>query len=102
MTRRQTQLPLKDAVAHLLKEHSISQRTLARELDISQGWLSRALSGDRPFPPELFERLARLLDVEPNHFIEYRRASLIQAIDRDPALLDRLYRQLPSKALHRR
>lgn len=95
MARKQTQLPLNDEVARLLAERSISQRTLANELGVSQGWLSRALRGERPFPPELIEATAKLLGVQPSHFIEYRRAAVIRAIDEDPTLLDRMYRQVP-------
>jgi len=95
MARRWNQLPFKDEVARLLAERSISQRALARELGVNQGWLSHALNGDRPFPPELIQRMASLLGVEPSHFVEYRRAILIQAVEQDTKLLDRLYRLIP-------
>jgi transcriptional regulator with XRE-family HTH domain len=74
----------------------MSQRDLARELDVSQGWLSRALSGKRPLSSELLEQVARVLAVKPDHFIEYRRAASIQALKDDPVLVDQVFDQLRS------
>jgi hypothetical protein len=38
--------------------------------------------------------LAKALDVEPEHFREYRLRMITERLEAMPALIDRLYRQL--------
>jgi uncharacterized protein (TIGR02147 family) len=45
-----------------------SMRSLARRLEISPSFLSRALNGKKAMPPDLQEKLVAALDVEPELF----------------------------------
>ena len=48
---------------------------------------------DDPFG-ETLERLAAALDVEPEHFREYRIRVITERLEQMPDLVDRLYRRL--------
>jgi transcriptional regulator with XRE-family HTH domain len=65
-------------------------------IDVNPSHLSRALRGaDRARPSvDLIRRVTRALDLPPGYFPEVREAALIEALTRNPALRDRLYRQL--------
>lgn len=63
--------PLPDALQKLLRGRSQAQ--FCRKVPISQSYLSRILSGDRPVTDlDLMERLADAASVHPWHFIEWR------------------------------
>src|SRR4051794_15968538 len=103
VSRDRTHMPLNEAVALLLKEQAMSQRQLAHELQVSQGWLSPALSGKRPAATSLIKQSPYRLGVKPEYFVEYRRAILCQALRDNPELVGRFYDQLrTSKTAPRR
>jgi hypothetical protein len=51
--------------------------------------------GNRPVPSnEVVEALAGALDVEPEHFREYRLRLITERLEQMPEMVDRLYRRL--------
>lgn len=82
-----------EVLPRLLEDREISQRSLARTLGVSQAHLSR-LSGSAATQapsPKLAAAVAEALGLPAGYFVESRRAAVIEAIDRDTAVLDRLY-----------
>ena len=79
-------------LAQLLAERGLTLRALERASGVSHGHLSMVMRGRRGLgsPPtdELVERLAAALDVEPDHFADYRRR---RALEQYPEAIDRLY-----------
>ena len=70
-------------------------RGLAAKTGLSAGYLNHLVHGNRPVPSnEVVERLAEALDVEPEHFREYRLRVITQRLEAMPDLVDRLYRRL--------
>lgn len=92
----QTDTPFADHLPSLLAERGLSQRKLAQMIDMNPSHLSRALRGaDRARPSvELIRRVTRALDLPSGYFPEMREAALFEALKRNPALRDKLYRQL--------
>jgi transcriptional regulator with XRE-family HTH domain len=82
-----------EEVPKLLGERAMSQRALARVVGINQSHLSRLSGpGARQVPSlSLAAAVAEALDLPPDYFIEYRRARVIQAMDSDGSVRDRLY-----------
>jgi transcriptional regulator with XRE-family HTH domain len=84
-----------DAVNDLLAEREWSRRNLARAVDVDPGHVSRLLGRwRRPPSPALMQRVADVLGVEPDIFIEYREWLVIEAVRSDAALREQLYRRL--------
>ena len=53
------------------------------------------MHGNRPVPSnDVVLTLADALEVEPEHFREYRLRVITERLEAMPALIDRLYRQL--------
>lgn len=73
----------------------MSVNALARELGISQPFLSRALRGvdHKRATPSLVAAIARALSVPPEHFLDYRRWQVIDRLERDPDLTNAVYEQ---------
>ena len=68
---------------------------LAAKTGLSAGYLNHLVHGNRPVPSnEVVERLAAALDVEPEHFREYRLRLITERLEEMPDLVDRLYRRL--------
>ena len=56
-----------------MNESGTTYRGLAAKTGLSAGYLNHLVHGNRPVPSnEVIERLAEALDVEPEHFREYR------------------------------
>lgn len=91
---RRTQAPLAEALDHLLRKHGLSISELARRLEVSQPFLSRAVraADQKRASRELLQAIADELGVQPNYFIEYRRFEIADAVARDPRLTDAVYR----------
>lgn len=84
-----------DAIEHLMNELGVTYRGLAAKTDLSAGYLNHLVHGNRPVPSnEVMERLARALDVDPEHFREYRLRVITDKLERLPAEIDRLYKRL--------
>jgi transcriptional regulator with XRE-family HTH domain len=84
-----------DAIEHLMNELGVTYRGLAAKTDLSAGYLNHLVHGNRPVPSnEVIERLAGALDVDPDHFREYRLRVISEKLERMPDMVDRLYRRL--------
>jgi len=93
--RRFSSEPFGDAIEHLMNELGVTYRGLAAKTDLSAGYLNHLVHGNRPVPSnEVMERLARALDVDPEHFREYRLRVITEKLERLPAEIDRLYKRL--------
>ena len=93
--RRFSEEPFGATVERLMSETGLTYRGLADATGLSAGYLNHLVHGNRPVPSnEVFETLAAALDVEPEHFREYRLRVITERLERMPELIDRLYRRL--------
>ena len=93
--RRFSEDPFGVTIERLMEEVGATYRGLAAKTDLSAGYLNHLVHGNRPVPSnEVIERLAGALGVEPEHFVEYRLRVIMARLERLPAMIDRLYRQL--------
>jgi transcriptional regulator with XRE-family HTH domain len=91
--RARTDRPFAEELPKLLVERGLSQRDVARSIGINQSHLSRLSGlGARRLPSRsLAGAVAEALDLPVDYFVEYRRATVIEAMDSDAALRERLY-----------
>jgi transcriptional regulator with XRE-family HTH domain len=93
--RRYTSDPFGPAVERLMNETGVTYRALAAKTGLSAGYLNHLVHGNRPVPSnDVVETLAHALDVEPEHFREYRLRVITERLEAMPDLVDRLYRRL--------
>jgi transcriptional regulator with XRE-family HTH domain len=93
--RRFSAEPFGDAIEQLMNESGVTYRGLAAKTDLSAGYLNHLVHGNRPVPSnDVIERLAGALDVEPEHFREYRLRVITDKLERMPDMVDRLYKRL--------
>ena len=93
--RRFSSEPFGDAIERLMNESGVTYRGLAAKTDLSAGYLNHRVHGNRPVPSnDVIERLAGALDVEPEHFREYRLRVITDKLERMPDMVDRLYKRL--------
>jgi len=93
--RRFSEEPFGPTLERLLSERGLTYRGLAQKTDLSAGYLNHLVHGNRPVPSnEVVQTLAGALDVEPEHFREYRLRVITQRLEEMPELIDRLYRRL--------
>ena len=65
--------PFGPAIERLMNESGMTYRGLAAKTGLSAGYLNHLVHGNRPVPSnDVIERLAEALEVEPDHFREYR------------------------------
>jgi transcriptional regulator with XRE-family HTH domain len=84
-----------ETVQRLMDELGMTYRQLAARTNLSAGYLNHLVHGNRPVPSnDVVATLAKALDVEPEHFREYRLRMITERLEAMPALIDRLYRQL--------
>jgi transcriptional regulator with XRE-family HTH domain len=84
-----------DTVQRLMDEVGVTYRQLASRTGLSAGYLNHLVHGNRPVPSnDVVVTLAKALEVEPEHFREYRVRMITERLEAMPALIDRLYRQL--------
>ena len=84
-----------ETVQGLMDEHGVTYRQLATRTGLSAGYLNHLVHGNRPVPSnDVVVTLAGALEVEPEHFREYRLRMITERLEAMPALIDRLYRQL--------
>lgn len=82
-------------IERLMAERGLTYRGLAAKTDLSAGYLNHLVHGNRPVPSkDVVERLANALDVEPEHFREYRLRVISDRLEQMPDLVDRLYKKL--------
>jgi len=78
-----------------MNETGVTYRALAAKTGLSAGYLNHLVHGNRPVPSnDVVEVLARALDVEPEHFREYRVRVITEKLETMPDLVDRLYKRL--------
>ena len=88
-----------ETVQRLMDELGVTYRQLASRTGLSAGYLNHLVHGNRPVPSnDVVATLAEALEVEPEHFREYRLRMITERLEAMPALIDRLYRQLNRKA----
>jgi transcriptional regulator with XRE-family HTH domain len=93
--RRFSTEPFGATVETLMEETGTTYRALAEKTGLSAGYLNHLVHGNRPVPSnEVIATLAKALNVEPAHFQEYRIRTITARLEKMPALVDRLYRQL--------
>jgi transcriptional regulator with XRE-family HTH domain len=93
--RRFSSEPFGEAIERLMNEIGVTYRGLAAKTDLSAGYLNHLVHGNRPVPSnDVIKRLANALDVDPEHFREYRLRVITDRLERAPELIDRLYRRL--------
>ena len=93
--RRFSEQPLGPSIERLMTETGTTYRGLAARTGLSAGYLNHLVHGNRPVPSnDVVETLAEALDVEPEHFREYRLRLITDRLEQMPELVDRLYRRL--------
>ena len=95
--RRYAAEPFGSAVERLMNESGVTYRALAAKTGLSAGYLNHLVHGNRPVPSnDVIEMLAGALDVDPEHFREYRLRVITERLESMPDMVDRLYRRLGS------
>ena len=92
--RRFSEDPFGPTIERLMDETGETYRSLAAKTGLSAGYLNHLVHGNRPVPSnDVVATLAGALEVEPEHFREYRLRMITDRLEAMPALIDRLYRQ---------
>ena len=82
-------------IERLMAENSVTYRGLADRTKLSAGYLNHLVHGNRPVPSnDVVRTLAEALNVEPEHFREFRLRVITERLEQMPELIDRLYRRL--------
>ena len=82
-------------VERLMTEEGVTYRGLADRTGLSAGYLNHLVHGNRPVPSnDVIEALAAALNVDPEHFLEYRLRVIAERLEQQPELIDRLYKRL--------
>jgi transcriptional regulator with XRE-family HTH domain len=82
-------------VQRLMDEQGVTYRQLAASTGLSAGYLNHLVNGNRPVASnDVVQTLSQALDVEPEHFREYRLRVITERLEAMPKVIDRLYRQL--------
>ena len=93
--RRFSEEPFGPTMVRLMDESGTTYRRLASAAGLSAGYLNHVVHGNRPVPSnDVIQRIAGALDVEPEHFLEYRLRVITERLEKMPELIDRLYRRL--------
>ena len=84
-----------ETLERLMTENGVTFRRLASKTQLSAGYLNHLVHGNRPVPStDIDRKLAAALEVEPEHFREYRLRVITERLEAMPDLVDRLYRRL--------
>lgn len=95
--RRFSEEAFGETVQRLMDEQGVTYRQLATLTGLSAGYLNHLVHGNRPVPSnDVVQTLATALEVEPEHFREYRLRVITDKLEAMPKVIDRLYRQLGS------
>jgi transcriptional regulator with XRE-family HTH domain len=93
--RRYSEDQFGPTIERLMADTGTTYRGLADKADLSAGYLNHIVHGNRPVPSnDVIERIAQALDVEPEHFREYRIRVITDKLEAMPELIDRLYKRL--------
>src|SRR4051794_35553832 len=83
--------PFGDAVERLMNDSGTTYRGLAAKTGLSAGYLNHLVHGNRPVPSnDVIERLAGSLNVDAEHFREYRLRVITERLESQPDLVARL------------
>ena len=78
-----------------MRRGRFSYRGMAERTGLSAGYLNHLTRGNRPVPSNrVIERISDAVGVPADSFREYRVRQITTALERDPALVDRFYREL--------
>src|SRR5579862_623857 len=94
MARPRTQASFRDVLPQLLQERGVSLRELSRRLEMDPTHLSRIRRARKRLPDDLPRRVAVALGLPEDYFPETREAFILEAIRREPDLLERIYRTI--------
>lgn len=87
--------PFGPTIERLMNESGVTYRALAAKTGLSAGYLNHLVHGNRPVPSnDVVRTLASSLDVDAEHFREYRLRAITDRLEAMPELVDRLYRRL--------
>jgi transcriptional regulator with XRE-family HTH domain len=79
----------------LMADTGTTYRGLADASGLSAGYLNHIVHGNRPVPADdVIARIAEALDVETEHFKEFRIRLITEKLEEMPDLVDRLYKRL--------
>jgi transcriptional regulator with XRE-family HTH domain len=93
--RRFSVEPFGATVEALMNEVGVTYRELASKTGLSAGYLNHLVHGNRPVPSnDVVCTLADALDVEPEHFREFRLRAITERLEAMPEMIDRLYKRL--------
>jgi transcriptional regulator with XRE-family HTH domain len=93
--RRYSEEQFGPTIERLMIETGTTYRGLADKADLSAGYLNHIVHGNRPVPSnDVIARIAEALDVEAEHFREYRIRVITERLEAMPELIDRLYKRL--------
>ncbi len=93
--RRFSEEPFGPTLERLMTENGVTYRALADKTGLSAGYLNHLVHGNRPVPSDdVIKTLAGALEVEPEHFREYRIRVITERLEALPELVNRLYRKL--------
>lgn len=93
--RRFSVEPFGATVESLMNEVGVTYRELAAKTGLSAGYLNHLVHGNRPVPSnDVVRTLANALDVEPEHFREFRLRAITERLEAMPEMIDRLYKRL--------
>jgi transcriptional regulator with XRE-family HTH domain len=93
--RRFSEEPFGATVELLMNELEVTYRELAAKTGLSAGYLNHLVHGNRPVPSnDVVQTLADALDVDAEHFREFRLRAITERLEAMPELIDRLYRRL--------
>jgi transcriptional regulator with XRE-family HTH domain len=82
-------------IEKLMDETGVTYRALADKTKLSAGYLNHLVHGNRPVPSDdVMRTLAKALNVEPEHFREYRLRVITERLEAMPDMIDRLYKRL--------
>ncbi len=101
MTRRRkySEETFGPTIERLMADTGLTYRGLAARTQLSAGYLNHLVHGNRPVPSkEVVERLAGALDIDPEHFREYRLRVITDRLEAKPDLIDRLYKRLSASS----
>jgi transcriptional regulator with XRE-family HTH domain len=93
--RRFSEDPFGATVESLMNEVGVTYRELAAKTGLSAGYLNHLVHGNRPVPSnDVVRTLSEALDVDPEHFREFRLRAITERLEAMPEMIDRLYRRL--------
>lgn len=80
----------------LLAERKMSLRALSARVGVDPGFLVRVLQGKQRPSERLISGVNDAFDLAPDHFVETRRAKLVELMLASPDVVDAFYNQIAS------